>query len=184
MLTCELSYSSALSGLPWWLRQCRVCLQCWRPRSDAWDGKIPWKGEWLPTPVFFSGEFHGQRSLSGLQSMVSQRVGHDWTNTFTHTSPPPLLFCSKQTHYRIFWALCLSKYREWYLKHLGSHHSIFTKSLLEYSWWLCCVSASPNLTQQMKGNVPLPDATALSPSSAITTVLNCCDHPRACLYSY
>ena len=88
VLTCELSYSSALSGLPWWIRQYRICLQCWRPRFDAWDGKIPWKGEWLPTPGFFSGEFRGQRSLSGLQSTVSQRVGHDWTNTFTDTFSP------------------------------------------------------------------------------------------------
>ena len=29
------------------------------------------------TPLFLSGEFHGQRSLAGLQSMASQRVGHD-----------------------------------------------------------------------------------------------------------
>ena len=35
--------------------------------------KIPWKGGWLPTPVFLPGEFHGQRSLVGLQ-----RVRHDW----------------------------------------------------------------------------------------------------------
>ena len=86
--TCELSYSSALSGLSSRLRQYRSCLQCWRPRFDVWVGKIPWKGEWLPTPVFFSGEFHGQRSLGGPQSMVSQRAGHDWTiNTFTDTLP-------------------------------------------------------------------------------------------------
>ena len=26
-------------------------------------GKIPWRREWLPTPVFLPGEFHGQRSL-------------------------------------------------------------------------------------------------------------------------
>ena len=32
---------------------------------------------WLPTPVFLPGEFHGQRSLVGLQSMGSQRVSHD-----------------------------------------------------------------------------------------------------------
>ena len=25
--------------------------------------KMPWKREWLPTPVFFPGEFQGQRSL-------------------------------------------------------------------------------------------------------------------------
>ena len=33
-----------------------------------------------------SGKSHGQRSLVGLQSMRSQRTGHDWgTNTHTHT---------------------------------------------------------------------------------------------------
>ena len=26
---------------------------------------IPWRREWLLTPVFFPGEFHGQRSLVG-----------------------------------------------------------------------------------------------------------------------
>ena len=28
-------------------------------------GKIPWRREWLPTPVFVPGELHGQRSLAG-----------------------------------------------------------------------------------------------------------------------
>ena len=27
--------------------------------------KIPWRREWLPTPVLLPGEFHGQRSLVG-----------------------------------------------------------------------------------------------------------------------
>ena len=26
---------------------------------------IPWRGKWQPTPVFWPGEFHGQRSLAG-----------------------------------------------------------------------------------------------------------------------
>ena len=30
--------------------------------------KIPWKREWLSTPVFLPGEFHGQRSLLGYSS--------------------------------------------------------------------------------------------------------------------
>ena len=30
--------------------------------------------EWLPTPVFLPGRFHGQRSLEGLQSMGLQRA--------------------------------------------------------------------------------------------------------------
>ena len=28
-------------------------------------GKIPWRREWLPTPVFLPEESHGQRSLVG-----------------------------------------------------------------------------------------------------------------------
>ena len=47
-----------------------TCMQCRRPEFDPWVGKIPWRREWLPTPVFWPGEFHGQ-------SMGSQRVGHD-----------------------------------------------------------------------------------------------------------
>ena len=39
-------------------------LQCRRPRFDPWVGKI-WRSEWLPTPIFLPGEFHGQRSLEG-----------------------------------------------------------------------------------------------------------------------
>ena len=39
--------------------------QCRRPRFDPWVGKIPWRREWLPTPVFLPGESHGQRSLVG-----------------------------------------------------------------------------------------------------------------------
>ena len=56
-------------------------------------GKIPWRREWQPTPVCLPREFPGQRNLvgynpwghSGLQSMGSQRVGHDWV-TFTFQS--------------------------------------------------------------------------------------------------
>ena len=33
--------------------------------SDPWVGKIPWRREWLPTPVLLPGKFNGQRSLVG-----------------------------------------------------------------------------------------------------------------------
>ena len=29
------------------------------PGFDAWVGKIPWRRERLPTPVFWPGDFHG-----------------------------------------------------------------------------------------------------------------------------
>ena len=33
--------------------------------GDFWIGKIPWRREWQPIPVFLPGESHGQRSLVG-----------------------------------------------------------------------------------------------------------------------
>ena len=36
-----------------------------KPEFDPWVRKIPWRREWLPNPVFWSGEFRGQRSLAG-----------------------------------------------------------------------------------------------------------------------
>ena len=38
---------------------------CRRPGFNPWVGKIPWRRDWQPTPVFLPGEFHGQRSLVG-----------------------------------------------------------------------------------------------------------------------
>jgi len=32
---------------------------------NPWVRKIPWRRKWQPTPVFLSGESHGQRSLAG-----------------------------------------------------------------------------------------------------------------------
>ena len=44
------------------------CLQCRRPGFNLWVRKIPWRRVWLPTPVFFPREFHGQRNLAGYSS--------------------------------------------------------------------------------------------------------------------
>ena len=35
---------------------------------EPWVRKIPWRGEWQPTPVFLPGEFHGQRSQAGYST--------------------------------------------------------------------------------------------------------------------
>ena len=63
----------------WVVIPLRICLQCGRPGFDPWVGKIPWRRERLPTPVFWPGEFHGLCIVHG-----SQRVGHNWV-TFTFT---------------------------------------------------------------------------------------------------
>ena len=66
-------------GLSWWFRWWRICPQCGRPEFDCWVRKIPWRREWLPTPVFLPWEFHGQRSLVGYSPWGrNTQVGHNW----------------------------------------------------------------------------------------------------------
>ena len=52
---------------------------------DPWVRKIPWRREWQPTPVFWPGEFHVQRSLAGYSPWGHTRVGYNW-ETFSFTS--------------------------------------------------------------------------------------------------
>ena len=49
-------------------------VQFWfkRPRFNSWVGKIPWRSERLPTPIFLPGEFHGQRSLAGYSHGITK----------------------------------------------------------------------------------------------------------------
>ena len=56
-------------GLPWWLSWSRIHLQCRRPGLDPWVGKIPWRREQLPAPVFWLGEFHGPYSPWGHKEL-------------------------------------------------------------------------------------------------------------------
>ena len=58
---------SSILGLPFWLSWSRNCLQCGRPGFDPWVGKIPWRRERLPTPVFWPGEFYGLYSPRGCK---------------------------------------------------------------------------------------------------------------------
>ena len=86
-------------GFLWWLRWYVICLQWGRPGFDPWIGKIPWRKEWQPTPVFLPEEFHGQKSLVSYspwdckeldkierltQACVHTRA-HARTHTHTHT---------------------------------------------------------------------------------------------------
>ena len=34
-----------------------------RHRFNPWVGKIPWRREWQPIPVFLPGKYYGQMSL-------------------------------------------------------------------------------------------------------------------------
>jgi len=46
--------------------------RCKRCEFDPWVGKIPWRRAWQPTPVFLTGESHGQRSLAGYSPWIAK----------------------------------------------------------------------------------------------------------------
>ena len=50
-----------------------------------WVGKIPWRREWPPTPVFLPGEPHGQRSLAGYSPWG--RTESDMTEQLSSLDP-------------------------------------------------------------------------------------------------
>ena len=57
-------------------------LHCRRPGFNSWVGKIPWRREWQPSPVFLPGEFHGQRSLAIVPGGCKEP---NMTELWTHT---------------------------------------------------------------------------------------------------
>ena len=64
---------------------------------DPWIGKIPWRKAWQPTPVFWPGESHGQRSLVGYSPQghaESDVTESDLAHTHAHnptTNPAPTM---------------------------------------------------------------------------------------------
>ena len=63
--SCYVSYGTGnktlQSGLSWWFSGKESACQCRRHRRcvfDPWAGKMPWRREWLPIPVFLPGESH------------------------------------------------------------------------------------------------------------------------------
>ena len=64
----------------------KIRLQCRRPGFNPWVGKIPWRREWQPTPVFLPGESTWTEEPGGLQSIGSQRVRRGWATKHTHIS--------------------------------------------------------------------------------------------------
>ena len=80
----------------------KLCLQYGRPGSDPWVRKIPWRREWLPTPVFWPGEVHEQRSLAGYSPWDQKDLGKNEeltppTFTFLLFSYSAVSSCSTET---------------------------------------------------------------------------------------
>ena len=60
------------------------CRRNERHGFNPWVRKIPWRRAWQPTPVFFRGESHRQRTLAGYspqshkQTILKQFSTHAW----------------------------------------------------------------------------------------------------------
>ena len=73
-----------------------IYLQCGKPRFYPCTGKIPWRREWLPTPISLPGEFHGQRSLAGYNPWGCRELAT--TEQLTHTAQLSLRVHSSRYH--------------------------------------------------------------------------------------
>ena len=51
---------------------------------ETWVGKIPWRRERLPTPIFWSGEFHGQYSPWSHKKSDMTEYHADLSNCYSH----------------------------------------------------------------------------------------------------
>ena len=63
--------------LPWWLSGKEPACQC-RRHGFPWVGKILWRREWQPTPVFFPEESHGQRNLWATVHGIPKELDMTW----------------------------------------------------------------------------------------------------------
>ena len=53
-------------------------------RFNPWVGKIPWRREWQPTPVFLPGKFHGESILAGYNPWGHKELDTtEWLSTHT-----------------------------------------------------------------------------------------------------
>ena len=53
------------------------------PGFNPWVGKTSWRRKWIPTPVFLSGESHGQRSLVGYSPWNHKELDMTFTFSFS-----------------------------------------------------------------------------------------------------
>ena len=79
----EIQDLQAMKGLPRRLSGSRIRLQRRRRRLDPWVGKTPWRRAWKPILGCFACRIPWIEEPGRLQSMESQRVGHDRSNS-TH----------------------------------------------------------------------------------------------------
>ena len=118
------------------------CRRRKRRRFQPWAGKIPCRREWQPTPVFSSGESHGQRSLVGSRPWAcKESVATEWV-TYKHTHTDLIAFkFNLRFHFKlILWQLFLKaktihdKYFYWVETQILTYCHIFTPQKKKKGW--------------------------------------------------
>ena len=69
--------SIVVNGLPGGSDGKESACQGRKPGFDPWVGKIPWRREWLSTPVFLGGKSHRQRRVLGCSPWACK----EWDTT-------------------------------------------------------------------------------------------------------
>ena len=104
--------------------------QCRRHKTRGFDprvGKIPWRRAWQPTPVFsLACRIPRTEEPGGLQSMGSQRVGHDWSD-LAYTRATHVLLSQPQSAHKC--NCCLSQMTEYHPTHQSQNRSQIPSSL-------------------------------------------------------
>ena len=77
LLDCTSQTCKPYTWLPWWLSGKEPAWQCRRHRSDPWATKIPLEKEMATYSSILAWKLLWTEDPGGLQSMGSQRVGHD-----------------------------------------------------------------------------------------------------------
>ena len=62
-------------------------MRCRRPGLDPWVGKIPWRRERLPNPVFWPGEFHGLYTPWGCKESDTTFFDFHFPNNLSRIIP-------------------------------------------------------------------------------------------------
>ena len=105
---------------------------------NPWFGKIPWNRKWQLTPAsIHAWKIPWTEEPGRLQSIVSQRIGHDWSG-WAHTH----VLYKRQTIRRkiavLFFSICPEQFLISYLVHSDSMFSVKLKFIPKF-----CSSSCP-----------------------------------------
>ena len=95
-----------MQGFPGISEVISVCLQWRRPRFDPWVGKISLEKEMATHSSILAWRIPWTEEPGGLQSMGSQRVGHDWATSLHFNRSRKMTYAIVwliSWHFRIFY---------------------------------------------------------------------------------